>query len=165
MNLIHKMVGVAAGCGAVLCCAAVAVGAAPAAGKYWNDKTHLVPMRLPLPPAGFRPEYVDLDGDGRPDAIKSMMADGTPILWLDDDGNMTTSDMEGDMVNDCLLVDVNRDGKYGGHGDLIIDWVDEDGDGHPDMQIVINYPEEGVKDGAHYMIVRDLEHDNAFNYI
>ena len=165
MNLIPKTVGIAVGCVAVLSCAAVAGGVAPTTGRYWNDRTQLVPIRLPLPPAGFRPEYVDLDGDGRPDAIKSKLADGTPILWLDDDGNMTTSDMEGDMVNDCLLVDVNRDGKYGGHGDLIIDWVDEDGDGHPDMQIVINYPEEGVKDGAHYMIVRDLEHDNAFNYI
>lgn len=133
--------------------------------KYWNENTHLVPMRLPLPPAGFKPTLIDLNGDGKPDAIKSALADSTPILWLDDDGNMTWNDREGDMVNDCLLIDVNRDGVYGGYGDLIIDWVDEDGDGHPDMQIVINYPEKGEKEGAHYMIVRDLEKDDAFNYI
>lgn len=134
-------------------------------GSYWNDKSQLVSMRLPLPPAGYSPTIIDLNSDGQPDAIKSIMSDGTPILWLDDDGNMAWTDKEGDMVNDCLLVDVNQDGEYGSYGDLIIDWVDEDGDGQADMQIVITYPEQGTKEGAHYMIVRDLERDNVFNHI
>lgn len=46
------------------------------------------------------------------------------------------------MVNDCLLIDRNKDGIYGGQGDLIIDWVDTDGDGKADMQIVVEYPKE-----------------------
>ena len=53
MNLIPKTVGIAVGCVAVLSCAAVAGGVAPTTGRYWNDRTQLVPIRLPLPPAGF----------------------------------------------------------------------------------------------------------------
>lgn len=135
--------------------------------SYWNQETHLAPLRLPLPPNGFKPEQIDLNGDGRPDAIKSM-AGNTPILWLDDDGNMKKGDREGDMVNDCLLIDRNHDGFYGGYGDLIIDWVDSDGDGRADMQIVIDYPEksnDGKWGQGHYMIVMDMDHDNVFNYI
>lgn len=131
---------------------------------YWNSHTQLIPMRLPSPPAGFKPEYLDLNGDGKPDAIKSMTHNNTPILWLDDDGNMKEGDLEGDMVNDCLLIDRNKDGIYGGQGDLIIDWVDEDGDGKADMQIVIEYPKEHNA-GGHFMIVMDMDHDNIFNYI
>ena len=135
---------------------------------YWNLRTHLMPMRLPLPPAGYVPQYLDLNKDGRPDAIKSVTHNDIPILWLDDDGNMRKGDLEGDMVNDCLLIDRNRDGVYGGQGDLIIDWVDTDGDGKADMQFVIEYPK--VKTGevwpnGHYMIMLDLDKDNVFNYI
>lgn len=132
---------------------------------YWNLHTHLVPLRLPPAPKETIPEYLDLNGDGKPDAIKTITHNDVPVLWLDDDGNLKPGDTEGDMVNDCLLIDRNRDGQYGGHGDLIIDWVDEDGDGKADLQIVIDYPEEGKKEGAHYMIIRDLDRDNIFNYI
>lgn len=137
-----------------------------AEGKgYWNSRTHLVPLRMPPAPEGSTPEYLDLNKDGKPDAIKTITHNGISILWLDDDGNMRPGDTEGDMVNDCLLIDRNNDGFYGGHGDLIIDWVDEDGDGKADMQIVIEYPEEGRTEGGHYMIMRDLDNDNIFNYI
>lgn len=131
---------------------------------YWNSHIQLMPMRLPPPPVGFQPEYLDLNGDGKPDAIKSMTHNNTPILWLDDDGNMKDSDLEGDMVNDCLLIDRNKDGIYGGQGDIIIDWVDEDGDGKADMQIVIEYPKEHTT-GGHFMIVMDMDQDNIFNYL
>lgn len=132
---------------------------------YWNSPTHLVPLRLPSAPSGFNPEYLDLNNDGKPDALKTMTHNDVPVLWLDDDGNMRHGDTEGDLVNDCLLIDRNKDGFYGGYGDLIIDWVDEDGDGKADLQIVIEYPEEGVKEGGHFMIMRDLDNDNIFNYI
>ena len=91
--------------------------------KYWNQKLQIEPFRLPLPPVGYQVEYIDLNGDGKPDAIKSVTVNDTPILWLDDDGNMKEGDIEGDMINDCLLIDRNKDGIYGGQGDLIIDWV------------------------------------------
>ena len=75
---------------------------------------------------------------------------------------------EGDMINDCLLIDRNKDGIYGGQGDLIIDWVDTDDDGKADMQIVIEYPKKNTGEvwpNGHYMIMRDLDKDNIFNYI
>ena len=40
------------------------------------------------------------------------------------------------------MIDRNKDGVYGGYGDLIIDWVGEDEDGNPAMQVVVdNIPE------------------------
>lgn len=136
--------------------------------SYWNLRTQLTPLRLPPPPPGYKPENLDLNGDGKPDAIKSVTHNDIPILWLDDDGNMKEGDLEGDMVNDCLLIDRNKDGIYGGQGDLIIDWVDTDGDGKADMQIVVEYPKERTGEvwpNGHYMIMLDLDHDNVFNYI
>lgn len=136
--------------------------------KYWNQKLQIEPFRLPLPPVGYQVEYIDLNGDGKPDAIKSVTVNDTPILWLDDDGNMKKGDIEGDMINDCLLIDRNKDGIYGGQGDLIIDWVDTDDDGKADMQIVIEYPKKNTGEvwpNGHYMIMRDLDKDNIFNYI
>ena len=136
--------------------------------KYWNQKLQIEPFRLPLPPVGYQVEYIDLNGDGKPDAIKSVTVNDTPILWLDDDGNMKEGDIEGDMINDCLLIDRNKDGIYGGQGDLIIDWVDTDDDGKADMQIVIEYPKKNTGEvwpNGHYMIMRDLDKDNIFNYI
>ena len=136
--------------------------------KYWNQKLQIEPFRLPLPPVGYQVEYIDLNGDRKPDAIKSVTVNDTPILWLDDDANMKEGDIEGDMINDCLLIDRNKDGIYGGQGDLIIDWVDTDDDGKADMQIVIEYPKKNTGEvwpNGHYMIMRDLDKDNIFNYI
>lgn len=135
---------------------------------YWNENTQLVPLRLPLPPVDYSPEYIDLNNDGKPDAIKSVTINDTPILWLDDNGDMKSGDLEGDMVSDCLLIDRNKDGFYGGQGDLIIDWVDTDDDGIADIQFVIEYPKvrtEEVWPNGHYMVVLDLDKDNVFNYI
>lgn len=142
--------------------------ALPYGRKYWNQKLQIELFRLPLPPVGYQVEYLDLNGDGKPDAIKSMTINDTPVLWLDDDGNMKEGDLEGDMINDCLLIDRNKDGIYGGQGDLIIDWVDTNNDGKADMQIVIEYPKENTGEvwpNGHYMIMRDLDKDNIFNYI
>lgn len=51
------------------------------------------------------------------------------MLWIDDDGDMTWDDLEGDTKDDCLLIDRNRDGIYGGQGNLIIYRIDTDNDG------------------------------------
>lgn len=86
------------------------------------------------------------------------------MLWLDDDGNMEFGVTEGDMVNDCLLLDRNRDGIY----DFIVKWADQDGDGHADLQLVADYPlrpTDAVWLHGHYMIVLDTDRDNIFNYI
>ncbi len=135
---------------------------------YWNNKLQIMAFRLPPPPIDYKPELVDLNGDGKPDAIYSITRDSIPILWLDDDGDMLWTDLEGDTKNDCLLIDRNKDGVYGGHGDLIIDWIDTDGDGKADLQIVAEYPLQKATEvwpNGHYMIVLDTDNDNVFNYI
>ncbi|MCX6309285.1 MAG: hypothetical protein NTY32_10810 [Bacteroidia bacterium] len=136
--------------------------------NYWNSNLRITPFRLPLPPVEFKPQYLDLNHDGKPDAIQSMTHKNVPIMWIDDDNDLKNGDLEGDTDNDCLLVDRNRDGVYGGQGDLVIDWVDSNFDGKADMQIVLEYP--AIRTGevwpnGHYMIVMDLDKDNIFNYI
>ena len=136
--------------------------------KYWNAGTPLTPYRLPPPPIGYQPKYIDLNDDGKPDAIMSVTANDIPILWLDNDGSMKQGDLEGNTVNGCLLIDRNKDGKYGSWGDLIIHWVDTDGDGKADMQIVLEYPDSvpsRLWPNGHYMIVLDTDGDQVFNYI
>lgn len=134
------------------------------APAYWNSNNAISAFRLPPPPAGFTPEYLDLNGDGKPDAIRSITHNDVPVLWLDDDGNLKTGDLEGDTVNDCLLIDRNKDGVY----DLIVKWADLDGDGRADLQLVAEYPfkpTDEVWPNGHYMIVLDTDKDDIFNYI
>ena len=101
------------------------------AKNYWNVNLQIDGLRLALPPSDYKPEYLDLNNDGKPDAIKSMTKDNIPILWLDDDGNLKPDDLEGDMVNDCLLIDTNKDGKY----ERVIKYADFDDDGKAVMQM------------------------------
>ena len=125
-------------------------------------------FRMPLPPPGFKPKLEDLNGDGKPEAIYSMTGDSVPILWIDDDRDMKWTDIEGDMDNDCLLIDRNKDGIYGGKGDLVMDWVDSDNDGKADLQIVMDYPAVHATEvwpNGHVMILLDTDKDNIFNYI
>lgn len=135
---------------------------------YWNNRLEIKSFRLPLPPYDYIPKVVDLNCDGTPDAIFSMTRDSIPVLWLDDNGDMRWNDLEGDTSSDCLLIDRNKDGIYGGHGDLVIDWVDTDHDGKPDLQIVAEYPKQKAEDvwpNGHYMIVLDTDRDGIFNNI
>ncbi|MDR1667122.1 MAG: hypothetical protein LBS03_05460 [Bacteroidales bacterium] len=152
---------------AIALCAA-AIAQQPAQDDYWNVNTPLTPYRLPPPPAGYEPQRIDLNGDGQPDAIRSISTGDTPVLWLDDDGDMKNDDIEGDTDNDCLLIDRNKDGRYGSWGDLIVDWADTNGDGKADMQIVAEYPDsipEKVWPNGHYMWVLDTDRDQVFNCI
>jgi len=137
-------------------------------GDYWNYNSLLTAHRLPPPPLGFKPVYLDLDKDGNPDVIKSLTAGGIPVAWIDDDDDMKSDALEGDTDSDCLLIDRNRDGRYGALGDLIIDWVDTDKDNRADMQVVVDYPpseKEAVWPNGHYMWMLDTDKDNVFNYI
>ena len=126
------------------------------AQAYWNQGTQLMPLRLPV---GERPEFLDLNGDGRQDAVKSYIYGDIAILWLDEDGNMKEGDIEGDTVNDCLLVDRNRDGKY----DLIFKWADQTGNGKADLNLIIEYPRDGIHN-INYMYVFDDDGDGVFNF-
>ena len=156
--------------GSLLLCAQGLSAQTDGSGKkeYWNANTLLIPYRLPPAPAGYKPTYIDLDGDGDPDILRTVTANGIPVQWIDDDDDMQYGDLEGDTDNDCLMIDRNKDGVYGGYGDLIIDWVGEDEDGNPAMQVVVdNIPEANrMKTGnGHYMWVVDTDKDDVFNYI
>ncbi|MBR6932828.1 MAG: heparinase, partial [Bacteroidales bacterium] len=132
--------------------------ALPAMGQsYWNQHLRIIPFRAPV---GENPEFMDLNGDGRQDAVKSYISGGVPILWLDDDGNMEEGDLEGDPVNDCLLVDRDKDGNY----DLIVKFADWTGNGRPDVQLILDYPVGGRKQKNHMFVIDD-DGDGVFNYI
>ena len=123
---------------------------------YWNQSTRIMPLRIPV---GENPEFLDLNGDGRQDAVKSYIYGDIAILWLDEDGNMKEGDIEGDTVNDCLLADRNKDGNY----DLIIKWADQTGNGKADLNLIIEYPRDGIHN-INYMYVFDDDGDGVFNY-
>ncbi|WP_347840590.1 hypothetical protein [uncultured Draconibacterium sp.] len=128
----------------------------------------LNPYRLPYPDTGVTPQYIDLDSDGDPDVLKTSIS-GFPVQWIDDDDDMSESDFEGDMDNDCLMVDRNRDGEYASYSDVVIDWVDNNNDGSADMQIYADYCSEKQKEATwgpgHVMISIDLDNDNIMNHI
>jgi len=114
-------------------------------------------------------EYVDLDNDGDPDLIKSTIFDTLAIIWIDDDDDMKISDREGDLDNDCLIIDRNNDGTFAGPGDLSIDWVDTNNDGIADMQVIVENTMTDVKSywdwSSNYMWIIDQEQDETFHYV
>ncbi|MFV0590561.1 MAG: hypothetical protein ACK5M7_04180 [Draconibacterium sp.] len=136
--------------------------------QYWNSHLPLTPFRLPLPPVNYQPELIDLDNDGDPDIVRTITANNIPVLWIDDDDDLKYGDLEGDTDSDCLLIDRNKDGRYGYQGDLIIDWADNNNDQVADMQVVVEYPgveKDEVWPNGHYMWAIDTDKDNIFNYI
>ena len=135
--------------------------------KWWNADTQLNPLRLPPPPAGSVVRYYDLNGDSRPDVLRTVTTGGVPVQWIDDNADMRIGDVSGDLVDDCVMIDRDRDGQYGSYSDVIVDWVDTDDDGRADLQIYIDYrPSEKPKPWAgHYMLVFDTDKDDVFNYI
>jgi len=105
--------------------------------KYWNQKTQLIPWRLPIISDTKNIEYIDLDNDGDPDILKTTILNGITIMWIDDDDDMKLGDLEGDTDNDCLCVDINNDGIFAGERDLCVDWTDTDNDGVAEIQAVV----------------------------
>ena len=125
----------------------------------------LTPFRLPM--VTGQVEYTDLDKDGDPDLLKATLPSGIKILWIDDDDDMQKGDREGDLDNDCIMLDLNADGKYGSEKDLIIDWIDDDGDGLADRQAIVD---NGAKNFtgkwmSHYVWFMDDDKDGVFAYI
>lgn len=123
---------------------------------FWKETAKLQPYRLAPSPVECEVERLDLNSDGKVDAIRTVTKKGVPVLWLDDDANMKPGDTEGDLVNDCLLLDRDKDGTY----DLVVKYADCNGDGRADYQFVLDYLGRG-----HYMVVADEDRDGVFNYI
>ncbi|MEE9369116.1 MAG: hypothetical protein V3V05_09690 [Pontiella sp.] len=138
----------------------------PSSGDFWQLQSKLVPFRLPLPAKSVN--YLDLDNDGDPDVLRAMIGE-TPIQWIDDDDDMKHGDIAGDMDSDCLMIDRDRDGTYGGEHDLSIDWGDEDGDGMADLQVIADNRGWNAKrkmwGGSHYFVFLDTDHDGVLNYV
>lgn len=118
------------------------------------------------PPPLAAPRFADLDRDGDPDLLFSALPDSTPVCWIDDDDDMRPTDLQGDTDSDCLLIDRNRDGQWNGPHDLAIDWVDENQDGKPDVQVLVENGKEGVKgwESGHFMIMMDTDRDGVFHH-
>ena len=138
------------------------------AKPYWNSNISLNSYRLPPAPVGAKIKCTDLDKDGDPDVLETMTINNTPVRWIDDDDDMKITDTEGDTDNDCLMIDRDKDGKFGSYNDLVIDWNDTNKDGKADMQVVVDYVAMEVKNAwgpGHYMWVLDTDLDNIFNYI
>jgi len=132
-------------------------------------------IRLCKPDYSLNVKYVDLDMDGDPDLIQTNLFDSIPIYWIDDDDDMKIGDLEGDLDNDCLIIDRNVDGIFAGPGDLSLDWVDSNNDGTADMQVVIDNSKEHFTKywdwgwnwdwESNYMWIIDTEKDETFHYI
>lgn len=120
-----------------------------------------------LPFGKYPITYTDLDNDNNPDVLRTFINDSIPVQWIDDDDDMKTGDLQGDLDNDCLMIDRNKDGKYGDELDLMIDWCDEDGDRKADLQIVVDNAKRSDKNWGpgHFMISIDTDKDQVFNYI
>ncbi len=135
----------------------------------WNAKTQLNSYRILQPLSGTKPEFIDLDNDGDPDLMKYTTSNGFLVQWIDDDDDMKITDTEGDIDNDCLMADIDKNGKYGSHSDVIIDWVDTNNDGKADMQIYSDFATEKDKDKpwgpGHFMVNMDLDKDDIMNYV
>lgn len=137
--------------------------------KYWNEKTKLIPWRLPITTDKSTVKFEDITDDGTPDIIRTTILDNIPVLWIDDDHDLKYGDIEGDTDNDCLLIDRNKDGIFAGPEDLSIDWTDTDNDGIADIQIVVSNGKADVRYkndyDADYMCVIDIEKDDIKNFI
>lgn len=137
---------------------------------YWNSNSCLIPWRLPPTTDPGKITYLDLNGDGNPDVLKTTLPGGIPAIWIDDNANMQHGDLEGDQTDDCLVIDLNKDGIFGGPGDLIVDWTDTNGDGIADIQLVIR---NGSRERRHnfdwnadFMYIIDFgEKDGIQNFI
>lgn len=134
-----------------------------------RNKQLLTSYRPMLPTDISQITYEDLDNDGDPDILKSFINGDMPVMWIDDDDDMEKGDLEGDLDSDCMLVDRNRDGKYGHEMDFIVDFGDEDGDGDADIQVIVDNAELS-KTGwvffpGTYMVVVDTDDDKVFNYV
>lgn len=114
-------------------------------------------------------KYIDLDKDGDPDLIQTTLFDSIPMYWVDDDDDMKIGDLEGDLDNDCLIIDRNRDGIFAGPGDLSLDWVDNNNDGIADMQVIVENGNPKVTNywewSSNYMWIIDTEQDETFHYL
>ncbi len=134
-----------------------------AAGGAWADGLY----KSTLGSASDEIIYTDVDNDGDADVLERWW-NGKRCRWFDENDDMTRFDKLGDLVSDCVQVDMDGDGVYDGAVDLSVKWADNDGDGRSDMQIVVINPQVGKEKkfggAAHYMVFDDTDRDNVMVY-
>jgi hypothetical protein len=110
----------------------------------------------------------DLDGDGDPDVLECWW-NGHRARWIDENDDMKWTDVRGDISGDSVQIDFDGDGYYDGPSDMNIKWIDDDGDGRADAQIVTINPsaeQRTIRAGfSHYMVFVDVDHDGVLGYI
>lgn len=116
--------------------------------SYGQDAGLLLPFRLPFPNDMEKVKKLDFDNDGDPDAIQYTIYDDIPVMWIDDDDDMKLSDWEGDMDNDCILIDRNKDGIFAGPWDFSVDYGDEDGNGIADLQLIVDNGDSTIRNSV-----------------
>ncbi len=137
---------------------------------YGQEGEVLLPFRFPFPDDMDKVERLDFDKDGDPDAIRYTIHGGIPVMWVDDDDDMKANDWEGDIDNDCVLIDRDKDGTFAGPWDFSVDYGDENGDGVADVQLVVGNGDSAVRNewdwAADIMwFIDDGEQDANFAYV
>lgn len=111
---------------------------------------------------------LDVDNDGDPDVLEHWW-NGRRARWLDENDDMTASDVRGDQTMDAVQIDRDNDGYYDGPEDLSIKWADDDGDGRPDLQLFGANPRadaRSVRSGtSHWMVFIDTDNDGVNGYV
>jgi hypothetical protein len=124
--------------------------------------------RLPATAAAGEVLRVDLDRDGDPDLLETTW-NGKTVRWLDENDDMTATDLRGDQVNDTLFVDMDGDGWFDGPSDITLKWGDNNGDGRPDFQVIAENPSAAqaaaFSGSSHYMIELDTDGDGVFSWM
>src|SRR5688572_25881795 len=109
---------------------------------------------------------VDINGDGKPDILERWW-NGRRVRWLDENGDLRSTDTRGDIVGDVLQIDMDGDGFYDGAWDQNIKWADNDGDGQADVQaFALNGREirPGRRGGGHWMLFVDADRDGVLGW-
>src|ERR1041384_2226842 len=65
---------------------------------------------------------IDINNDGKPDILERWW-NGKRVRWLDENGDMLSTDTRGDQVGDVMQIDKNGDGLYDSALDINIKWA------------------------------------------